>query len=192
MILSPRLDEAFALTRALHAKQVRKNIPVPYLAHLLAVASLVLENTDDEDLVITALLHDTVEDQGGLATLEIIRAQFGDAIAENILALSDSCETPRPPKAERNALYRARIAQASEGVVIVSCCDKTHNLRSMAADYLILGNAIWQTTSLPPQETLANYHALLNIYRQRLGNHRVCALMAQALTAVFERLPKES
>ncbi len=64
-LLGPRFREAFELAATLHAGQVRKGTTIPYLAHLMAVTSLVLEHGGDEDQAIAALLHDAVEDQGG-------------------------------------------------------------------------------------------------------------------------------
>ena len=73
MILTKRFDDAFCLASELHRNQKRKNIATPYMTHLMAVASLVCENIEtlckDQDLaesyVITAILHDAIEDQGG-------------------------------------------------------------------------------------------------------------------------------
>ena len=67
MPLSPRFEDALVFATRLHATQVRKGTQVPYVAHLLAVAALVLEQGGDEDTAIAALLHDAVEDQGGAA-----------------------------------------------------------------------------------------------------------------------------
>lgn len=184
MTPSERMDRAFAMARELHKDQKRKNIPTPFIAHPMTVAALVIENSDDEDLVITALLHDVVEDAGGLPTLERVREEFGDTIANNVLWLSDSSDIPRPPKRERNTIYLQKMLEAPQDVVLVSCCDKIANLRNMAADYLILGDEMWKAYSLSPDETIANYQNLLKIYKERLGNHRVVLLLAQALTAV--------
>ncbi len=186
MTPSERMDKAFAMARELHKDQKRKNIPTPFISHPMTVAALVLENSDDEDLVITALLHDVVEDAGGLPTLERVRAEFGDTIADNIMWLTDSVETPRPPKRERNLAYIKKMLECPEDILVVSCCDKITNLRNMASDYLILGDNIWSAYSLSPEETVANYHNLLKVYRQRLGNHRVVLLLVQALATVCE------
>src|ERR1700704_1891930 len=75
--LGPRLQRAFRYAAEKHAGQTRKQTAVPYLSHLMAVASLVLEAGGDEDLAIAALLHDGVEDCGGLPRLREIRKQFG-------------------------------------------------------------------------------------------------------------------
>jgi hypothetical protein len=80
-VLTARFEEAVAYASTLHAEQVRKGTSIPYIPHLLAVCSLVLEDGGDEDEAIVALLHDAVEDQGGRPTLEEIQRRFGDRVA---------------------------------------------------------------------------------------------------------------
>ena len=77
MIYSDRVSDAFSFALQLHRHQERKGSTIPYITHLMAVASIVGEFGGDEDLVIAGLLHDVVVDQGGLETLEKIRARFG-------------------------------------------------------------------------------------------------------------------
>ena len=77
-ILTSRFDEALGFAARLHATQKRKGTDIPYVAHLLALTSLVITHGGNEDEAIAALLHDAVEDQGGQPTLEVIRARFGE------------------------------------------------------------------------------------------------------------------
>ena len=65
LLKSGRFGAALAYATELHAGQTRKGTPIPYISHLLAVASLAFEYGADEDEAIAALLHDAVEDQGG-------------------------------------------------------------------------------------------------------------------------------
>jgi (p)ppGpp synthase/HD superfamily hydrolase len=65
MILSPRFDQALHYAVLVHAGQKRKGTDIPYLAHLLGVASIALEHGANEDEAIGALLHDAGEDAGG-------------------------------------------------------------------------------------------------------------------------------
>jgi (p)ppGpp synthase/HD superfamily hydrolase len=95
--LTNKFEEALVYANHLHAEQKRKRSLVPYIAHLLGVTSLVLEDGGNEDEAIAALLHDAVEDQGGLDTLEEIRLRFGDIVAEIVLSVSDSFTDPKPP-----------------------------------------------------------------------------------------------
>src|SRR2546423_12410450 len=73
-----------------HARQLRKGTPIPYTAHLLAAASLVLEMHGDEDEAIGALLHDVVEDGGGERALAEIEDTFGPVVAGIVRDHSDS------------------------------------------------------------------------------------------------------
>jgi GTP pyrophosphokinase len=70
-LLTERFDAALRYATTHHAQQLRKGTPIPYAAHLLAVASLVLEMHGDEDEAIGALLHDVVEDGGGPDALRV-------------------------------------------------------------------------------------------------------------------------
>lgn len=65
MRLGERFDDALVYAARLHATQLRKGTDIPYVAHLLSVAALVLEDGGDEDQAVAALLHDAIEDQGG-------------------------------------------------------------------------------------------------------------------------------
>ena len=73
MKMSHRYDVALQYAHGLHRRQMRKGTAIPYISHLLAVSSLVLEHGGDETEAIAALLHDAAEDQGGKARLEEIR-----------------------------------------------------------------------------------------------------------------------
>ena len=84
-ILTDRFDRALLYATHVHGGQVRKGTTTPYVAHLLSVSATVLEYGGDEDLAIAALLHDSVEDQGGQARLEDVRNRFGDRVAVEMI-----------------------------------------------------------------------------------------------------------
>ena len=107
--LTPRFDAAVALARDLHDGQVRKGTETPYLSHLLAVASIVLEAGGSEDEAIAALLHDAAEDAGGRATLATIRERFGDEVAAIVDACTDTYEEPKPDWSARKQAYLAHL-----------------------------------------------------------------------------------
>src|SRR4051794_34685417 len=89
-LLTERFDAALHYATRHHARQLRKGTPIPYAAHLLACASLVLEMHGGEDEAIGALLHDVVEDGGGLGALAEISDAFGEVVAAIVLDNSDS------------------------------------------------------------------------------------------------------
>ena len=110
--LSTRFEEALVMATRLHGRQRRKGTDVPYVSHLLGVASLVLEAGGDEDQAIAALLHDAVEDQGGRPQLEKIRRHFGDRVAGIVEGCTDADSVPKPPWRERKERYIEHIRHA--------------------------------------------------------------------------------
>ena len=76
MAYTSRFDDALVYASDLHREQTRKGSDIPYVTHLLGVAALVGEAGGSEDQVIAALLHDAVEDQGGLPVLDEIRRRL--------------------------------------------------------------------------------------------------------------------
>jgi (p)ppGpp synthase/HD superfamily hydrolase len=161
--LTTRFDEALALASDLHRTQSRKGTQVPYVAHLLAVAGLALEHGADEDEAIAALLHDAVEDQGGPRTATMIRARFGDRVAEIVLACTDTDAVPKPPWRPRKEAYVAHIRGASPSARLVSACDKLHNVRTLVADYRVVGEALWDRFT-GGRQTLWYYRALVDAF----------------------------
>src|SRR3954471_23657647 len=104
--LTDRFDRALLYATHVHGGQVRKGTSTPYVAHLLAVAATVLEYGGDEDLAIAALLHDSVEDQGGQPRLLDIKERFGERVARIVEGCSDSLVDTA--KGEKKAPSRER------------------------------------------------------------------------------------
>jgi (p)ppGpp synthase/HD superfamily hydrolase len=183
--LGPRFDQALVLASELHRRQERKGRGTPYVSHLLAVCSIVLDNGGDEDEAIAALLHDSAEDQGGQATLDMIEARFGPRVARIVAACSETFERPRPPALERKRAYLARPDRdgTSRSVILVSAADKVHNLRSTLDDYDEIGPVLWRRFKLSPSEPLWYYRSLSDIYDRRLGGP-----MAKALNEMVDKL----
>jgi (p)ppGpp synthase/HD superfamily hydrolase len=169
--LGPRFDQALVLASELHRRQERKGRGTPYVSHLLAVCSIVLDNGGDEDEAIAALLHDAAEDQGGQTTLDMIEARFGPRVAGIVAACSDTFEVPKPPALERKRAYLAHLDGdgTSRSVLLVSAADKVHNLRSTLDDYNEIGPGLWARFKLSPPEQLWYYRSLSDIYDRRLG-----------------------
>jgi (p)ppGpp synthase/HD superfamily hydrolase len=166
-ILGSRFAEALQFAAAAHATQTRKGKSTPYVAHLLAVAALVIENDGDEDTAIAALLHDAVEDQGGRPMLERIRARFGDRVAGIVLECSDADVIPKPPWGERKRAYVEAIPHKSREALLVSLSDKVHNAGEVLEDYRQLGEPLWGRFAGGREGTLWYYRAVTDAYRAR-------------------------
>ena len=144
-LLTGRFDAALHYATRHHARQLRKGTPVPYAAHLLAVASLVLEMHGDEDEAIGGLLHDVVEDGGGSKALAEIEAAFGPLVARIVLDNSDSVDEgdERGPWLARKQGYVDAFPHKDPASLRVSLADKVHNARSILIDYRVHGDALW-------------------------------------------------
>ncbi len=165
-MLTKRFEEALVFAAELHREQLRKGTQTPYVAHLLAVASLALEHGATEDEAIAALLHDAVEDQGGAATREEIRRRFGDVVTAVVDGCTDAEVVPKPPWRARKEAYIAHIAESSTpSVRLVSSADKLHNARSILSDFRLVGDQLWRRFSGGKDGTLWYYRALVEAYR---------------------------
>lgn len=170
-------ERALVLARRLHEHQVRKGTTIPYVAHLLAVAGIVLEDGGTETQAIAALLHDAPEDQGGMAALEEIRVLFGDAIAAIVESCTDSFEHPKPPWKERKLRYLKRLAEEPVETLEVSLADKVHNARAIVRDLEVHGPALWRRFNVGAEEQLWYYRSLADVFWARHPGPRSAELV---------------
>jgi (p)ppGpp synthase/HD superfamily hydrolase len=188
-ILNEKFRRAMDLAVELHHKQLRKSSDVPYVGHLLVVAGTVLEHGGDEDETAAALLHDAVEDQGGLPTLARIREVCGERVADLVEALSDRIPgsgRPRRGWRTRKEDYIAHLAKADDSVRLVSCADKLHNCRAMVHDYRAKGEALWSRFSEGRESQLWFYRACASALRMAPPSPRVQPLLEELEDAVAE------
>ena len=162
--LSDRFLKALSMAFTLHQNQLRKASETPYFAHLMTVAALVLENGGSEDQAIAALLHDAVEDAGGLETLDKIREEFGATIADLVDACTDSYTQPKPEWEPRKIDYLEKLKSASDEVILISLADKIHNARSILRDLHLSGDSTWEKFKGKKSGTLWYYQALAKIF----------------------------
>jgi (p)ppGpp synthase/HD superfamily hydrolase len=175
-MLGAKFDDALQLAAALHREQTRKETPIPYLAHLMAVAGIVLEANayhqfdDIEDIAITALLHDAIEDQGHRINLEAIRERFGDTVHDIVRDCSDAIieeeGQTKAPWRERKEAYIAQVKLKPMKTHVVSCADKLHNARSIMFDYDKIGDAIWDRFKPTKEEILWYYESMCDAFTE--------------------------
>lgn len=168
MILSEKFEAALSFAASLHARQVRKGTDIPYVSHLLAVASLVLEHGGDEETAIAALLHDAIEDQGGDPTRQEIRRRFGERVANIVSSCTDAETMPKPPWRERKESYIEHVRHEEDSaVLLVSAADKLHNARSILNDLRNDGESVWERFKGGREGTLWYYNSLVAAFRVR-------------------------
>lgn len=167
--LSPRFDEAYLYAARLHAGQTKKGSATPYLAHLMAVAALVLDDGGSEDEAIAALLHDAVEDQGGRDRLEDIRRRFGDAVAHIVEGCTDAFTTPKPPWFERKRAYVEHARRLDQSTLRVSAADKVVNVTAILRDWRTAGDRVWSRFTASRDDVMWYYAALVDAFRESGG-----------------------
>jgi (p)ppGpp synthase/HD superfamily hydrolase len=178
IVLTDRFTRAVDYARLAHAAQVRKGSNIPYLYHLLGVASLVIEFGGNEDQAIAGLLHDTIEDYGAEHEA-VIRAQFGDAVADIVKHCTDGtaegkashtgAEARRRDWIERKLAYLAHLKKAPDATLLVSACDKLHNARAIVQDLEDpeIGTRVFDRFTGGRDGTLGYYQALAEIFSAR-------------------------
>lgn len=190
MHYTPRIEQALKTAAWLHRDQVRKGPGAyPYITHPVAVATILAAHTDDENILIGALLHDTLEDTE--YTEAQITEDFGASVAELVRGVSEWTGDPnaRPSREERRERYIAALHAAPVGSLLISAADKIHNLRSMITDYhdrhqdfiADFGHVV---------ERIAFYRAIQSILRERLGAHSVMEDFDGAVVD-FERFARQ-
>lgn len=202
--LTERFARAVDYARIAYAAQVRKGTHIPYITHLLAVATLVIEFGGTEDQAIAGLLHDTIEDCGE-AHAAMIRAQFGDVVADIVVACTDGTaegkgglidvEAKRRDWSRRKLAYLQHLANAAEDTLLVSACDKLHNARALVQDLEDpkVGTAVFERFKAGRAGTLGYYESLLRIFIQRnaapAAVFDAMVVRMHALAGVDVRLP---
>jgi len=168
--LGPRFQRAFEFAVKQHAGQTRKASTIPYIAHLMGVASLVFEAGGDEDLAIAALLHDVVEDCGGAPMLEKIRRRFGSRVAKIVEGCTDAYGLPKPPWHDRKVSYINRLKKEDDETRLVSAADKLNNVRSILSDYRVIGESVWSRFNGGRDGTLWYYRTLRDEFMRSTPN----------------------
>jgi (p)ppGpp synthase/HD superfamily hydrolase len=185
--LDSRFATALSFAAELHRDHYRKETPIPYVSHLLAVASLALEHGADQDEAIAALLHDAQEDRGGEQTTATIAILFGDRVADIVRGCSDSEESEdKGPWKKRKKAYLKHLETASTSVRLVSACDKLHNARAILADLRVVGNDLWARFSGGKEGSLWYYRSLMKEFKT--GGPQELAAELERVVGEIERL----
>lgn len=138
MSYSYRVEQAIRAASVLHKGQVRKGAtPFPYVTHLFAVAMIVSDYTDDEDVIISALLHDTIEDTD--YTEDELRDDFGPTVCDIVMGVTEPGVEDENGKErlskDRKKEYLKRLKNAPKASLMVAAADKIHNMRCIVEEY---------------------------------------------------------
>ncbi|WP_413287889.1 RelA/SpoT family protein [Bdellovibrio sp. HCB337] len=125
------IEKAYYFSEKAHEGQIRRS-GEPYISHPLSVAGILADLHLDLDSIATGLLHDTVEDTH--ATLEDIRREFGDAIAQLVDGVTKIGQMKFKNSYEKQGenIRKMIVAMGRDvRVLLVKLCDRLHNMRTM-------------------------------------------------------------
>ncbi len=138
------LDRAIIFAVKAHHNTERRGKGFPYIVHPMEAVEIVATITPDQELLAAAALHDTIEDTD--VTVEQIRAEFGDRIADLVHAESDQFTdgvSEEDSWHDRKQAAIIRLKNAPHDAKIVAMGDKLSNMRAIARDYAVKGDDIW-------------------------------------------------
>lgn len=168
---SYRIELALKAATVLHKGQIRKgSVPVPYVSHLFAVTMIAMDYTNDEDTLIAALLHDTLEDTD--YTPEELEEDFGGAVREIVEGVTEPQDTTHKAHTwrERKDSYSKLLRNAREESLIVAAADKIHNMRSIVEEYFDDYHRFVSEFGGSLDERIVIYQEISNILNRRLKN----------------------
>ena len=139
------LDRAIVFAVKAHHNTERRGKGFPYIVHPMEAVEIVATITSDQELLAAAALHDTIEDTE--VTIEQLRAEFGDCIANLVYAESDQfTEGVSEEDSWHNRKQAAidRLAAAPYDAKVVALGDKLSNMRAIWRDYQLKGDELWK------------------------------------------------
>lgn len=167
---SYRVEQAIRAASVLHKDQIRKgSMPFPFVTHLMATAFTLIDYTTDEDVIVSALLHDTLEDTD--YTFEELREDFGARVADIVLTLTEQRHTPQGEPIswkERKLSYARQIKRGPEEALLVAAADKIHNFRTTVEDYADAHDRFYQDFGKNFDDRLEVYQVIANAINSRL------------------------
>ncbi|MGQ0603758.1 MAG: HD domain-containing protein [Anaerolineales bacterium] len=157
------IDAALRFAARAHAHQRRKGTDVPYIVHPVGVMLTLLQYGETEaELLVAALLHDTLEDT--TTTLADLRARFGERVAGIVEGCSEPDKSDTWEHRKQHTI--AYLRTATHEVQLVSAADKLHNLRSLVADEAAHGDRLWLRFKRGRAETGWYYRAVVASLRE--------------------------
>ncbi len=139
------IDKAIRFAAKKHAGQRRKGTDIPYMTHVVEVMEIVSRMTEDENVRIAALLHDTLEDTQ--TKKEELKKAFGCKVADLVASESENKREGQP--AEETWIDRKwetiqHLKKACTNVRMIALGDKLSNIRAMYRDYQAIGEELWK------------------------------------------------
>ncbi len=188
MKLTTKIQHAINRASKLHQNQLRYDAEkTPHIAHLISVAILVAEHTDDEDTIVAAIMHDSIEDVPDY-TISDLTTEFGDNVSRMVSSLSE--DTTMLDWKERKYDYLNNIKQGGINVAIISLADKVHNFEGMIEMWKSDHNIYWANYFKDISHRLEFYEDLYMVFESYLPDHPLLIRHKKSLEYIKESIAK--
>lgn len=174
------IDKAIIFATNAHKGEKRKGKDMPYIFHPLEAAIIVAHMSNDESLIIAAILHDTIEDTD--VTYEEIKREFGDNIAELV---QKETEDKSKSWLQRKAHTLERLKEETMEVKIIAMGDKLSNMRAIARDYNKQGDKLWERFNEKDKEKQSWYYKGIKVSLKELEVYPEYQEYVQLCDAIF-------
>ena len=184
---SAMIFDAIEFAARAHRDHFRKGTRIPYIAHLISVAKILIEYDCAEEIIVAGLLHDTIEDTS--VTLEDIRKSFGEKVADLVEAASEPDKSDTWENRKRHTIEYLKTAPMD--VLLLSCADKLDNIRSIKEDYERFGESVWKRFRRAKDSQRWYYGALADVFTNRAEGEPGTTLFRQFNYEVKQVFPSE-
>ena len=174
------VNKAITFATKAHNGQFRKGTNIPYIYHPLEALSIVARITPDPELHAAAVLHDTIEDTN--TTYDDINKKFGRRIADII---NSESEDKSKTWEERKSDTLEKLKNESTDVKIVALGDKLSNMRSIARDYLEIGDKLWERFNVKDKNKQGWYYKGIVVALDELTQTTPYQELLRLTTSIF-------
>ncbi len=187
-----RLQLAIDYAARMHEGQIRKLSHVPYILHPMEAAAVAASLTDDEDVIIAALLHDVLEDTD--ATEEEVEELFGKRVLALVKSETENKRKDQPASVTwkiRKQESLDELAKANREEKIVWLSDKLSNMRALSKDYVLIGNRVFEAfNERRKAQHEWYYRSILGLLESELGDTFAYLEYKQLVYLVFKGEPQ--
>jgi (p)ppGpp synthase/HD superfamily hydrolase len=192
-MFTSRINEAIKLASHLHRNQIRKDeLNTPYVSHLFSVAMILSSATDDEDIIIAGLMHDSLEDVPRY-TYDMLVSDCGERVALTVKHVTEPLDANKMdneqlPWLTRKEEYIKNLQAGRVESAMVSAADKIHNTESFLTDIRLSGDVFLSKFSSSLRNKLWFHEQVFLIVEEKLGGNNVLVERLKMCTEEFRKL----
>ena len=184
--LTLKIEEAIRFASLVHKGQTRKGKHTPYITHPLNVAELLATVTSVEDIIISGILHDTIEDcmPYKSVTEKTIEKLFNKDIARIVNDVTEQDKTL--PWVERKQMALEHITHLKQDALLVKSADVLHNMKDLLTDLEKDGVSVFAKFNAPREAQLERFKKLENALEKSWSNNPLLSEIKSTLLKIQE------